>query len=120
MLVMETAEELQRQLDKVYEFLHAWQDWALKELRDRNLYRNCLPDDGKAREYLSSIMEPPAEEPETPGKKVNVNGRLDEARGIEYLGDAHEMTDGTWRCLANVRGMLCRVQVSITEEKSDG
>ncbi len=65
-------------------------------------------------EHLIPVAPAP---PTRTGKKVNVQGRMDEARGIEYLGDAWEMSDGTWRCLANVRGMLCLVEVTITELK---
>jgi hypothetical protein len=45
--------------------------------------------------------------------KVNVDGYVDE-RGIEYWGKAIRQSDGTWQCLANVDGALCRVEVSIT------
>ena len=56
------------------------------------------------------------------GKEVNVNGYID-AKGIEYLGVAHEMEDGTWQCLANVHGSLCLVEVTLTaihEEEHGG
>lgn len=34
---------------------------------------------------------------------------------IQYIGEAVQQFDGTWRCLANVGGALCVVEVSITE-----
>jgi hypothetical protein len=50
-----------------------------------------------------------------PPIRVNVDKYLDENMGIEYLGEATKQIDGDWRCLANVRGMLCLVAVKIKE-----
>ena len=33
---------------------------------------------------------------------------------VEYLGKAKKQNDGTWSVLANVAGMLCLVQVGLT------
>lgn len=45
--------------------------------------------------------------------EVDVDGRFDEKSGIMYIGKATRQEDGTWRCLANVGGALCLVEVSI-------
>lgn len=34
--------------------------------------------------------------------------------GISLIGTATKQPDGKWRCLANVCGALCLVEVSIT------
>lgn len=47
-------------------------------------------------------------------RKLSVD-RIVDARGIMYLGDAIQQFDGTWRCLANVGGALCVVEVLIKE-----
>ena len=52
-------------------------------------------------------------EKETRGEQINVHGYVDSARDIEHLGAAWKMADGTWRCVANVRGALCLVEVTI-------
>lgn len=53
---------------------------------------------------------------ERTGRSVDVDGRVDENMGCAYIGDAHELEDGTWHCLANVRGMLALVEVKVTFE----
>lgn len=45
--------------------------------------------------------------------EVDVDNYVD-SHGIRYLGKAVKGTDGRWRCLADVAGALCRVEVSIT------
>ena len=45
--------------------------------------------------------------------EVDVDGYVDR-KGVEYLGRAQRMPDGTWQALAIVDDCLCRVQVSIT------
>lgn len=45
--------------------------------------------------------------------EVDVDGMFDERRQIQYLGKARKQPDGTWRCLANVGGCLCLVEVKI-------
>ena len=49
--------------------------------------------------------------------EVDVDGRID-SRGVEYIGTAKQQPDGTWRCLANVGGALCIVEVKITFEEA--
>jgi hypothetical protein len=52
------------------------------------------------------------------GTEINVDGMHD-AKGVRFLGKATLMGDGTWRCLADVGGALCRVEVKITfQEKT--
>jgi hypothetical protein len=46
-------------------------------------------------------------------KEVNVDGVMD-SKGIVFLGKATQQFDGTWRCLANVAGALCLVEVRIS------
>jgi hypothetical protein len=46
---------------------------------------------------------------------VNVDGLRDSRDNtIEYLGIAMRQPDGTYLCLANVGGLLCKVQVNIS------
>lgn len=45
--------------------------------------------------------------------EIDVDGYVD-SKGVRYLGRAVRMDDGTWRCLADVGGCLCRVECSIT------
>jgi hypothetical protein len=48
--------------------------------------------------------------------QIDVDGIIDPFRlGIQYLGKATRQANGTWRCLANVGGALCLVEVSIAE-----
>lgn len=44
--------------------------------------------------------------------QVDVDGRVDPKTGIQYIGSA-TLVDGKWRCLANVNGALCIVEVNI-------
>jgi hypothetical protein len=46
--------------------------------------------------------------------EVDLEGHFDEATQIEYLGKAKLQPNGKWHCLANVRGALCMVEVTIT------
>ena len=48
--------------------------------------------------------------------EIDVDGYVDE-RGIQYLGKAVKQEDGTWQCLANVGGALCRVEVKFTPKR---
>lgn len=48
--------------------------------------------------------------------EVDLDGTFDEQKQVRYIGKAWRMPDGTWRCLADVHGCLCRVQVSIKSE----
>jgi hypothetical protein len=45
--------------------------------------------------------------------EVDVDGVVD-ARGVQFIGRAARQPDGTWRCLANVAGALCIVEVKVT------
>jgi hypothetical protein len=57
------------------------------------------------------------------GEEIDIDGLIDyETRygRIRYVGKAYELANGSWRCLADVRGMLCRVEVKITLGDSDG
>lgn len=48
------------------------------------------------------------------GKTIDVDGIQDSTRpGIEYWGVARHVFDDTYRCLANVGGTLCAVEVTI-------
>ena len=44
---------------------------------------------------------------------VDVDGMVD-TKGVRCIGNATRQIDGTWRCLANVGGALCIVEVSIS------
>lgn len=46
------------------------------------------------------------------GRMVDIDGHVDD-RGICYYGYAVEYIDGSWVCLANIDGTLCRVEVKI-------
>ena len=45
--------------------------------------------------------------------EIDVHGLVDESNGIRYIGKATKTFDGSWVCLANVGGALCRVEVSV-------
>ena len=48
--------------------------------------------------------------------EIDLDGVLEELpRGgwVQYIGKARQQSDGTWRCLANVEGCLCIVQVKV-------
>ena len=45
--------------------------------------------------------------------ELDVDGMVD-AKGVIFIGKAKRQADGTWRCLANVGGALCVVEVRIT------
>lgn len=48
--------------------------------------------------------------------QVDVDGIIDPRHpGVQYWGKATRQNDGTWRCMANVEGMLCLVEISIIE-----
>ncbi len=54
------------------------------------------------------------------GKELDVDGVIDaQSKGcVQYIGKATHVFDNTWRCLANVEGALCVVEVRITFAKS--
>ena len=45
---------------------------------------------------------------------LNVNGIVDEKKGVEYLGLATRMANGKWRCAAIVGTAICVVEATIT------
>lgn len=49
--------------------------------------------------------------------ELDVDGKID-AKGVVFIGKASRQPDGTWRCLANVGGALCIVEVKITFEEA--
>lgn len=49
--------------------------------------------------------------------ELDLDGRTDEAKQVRYIGKARKQDDGSWRCLADVSGCLCLVEVSV---KLDG
>lgn len=68
---------------------------------------------------LRSVVPTPAEAQLEEGKvrlEIDIDGYIDE-RGIQYLGNAVKQEDGTWQCLANVGGALCRVEVKFTPKE---
>jgi hypothetical protein len=46
--------------------------------------------------------------------EIDVDRVVDEKHGIMLIGKARMAADGRWRCLANVHGMLCIVEVTVT------
>ena len=50
--------------------------------------------------------------------ELDVDGRMDAKGGVVFIGNAKRQSDGTWRCLANVGGALCIVEVKITFEEA--
>lgn len=51
--------------------------------------------------------------------QVDINGVEDPKHHIKYIGKATQMEDGTWRCMANVEGNLCLVEVNIKLRPED-
>lgn len=53
--------------------------------------------------------------------EVDLHGRVD-ARGIRYIGKAVRTKAGSYVCLADVEGCLCRVEVTLSfgEQVRDG
>lgn len=51
-------------------------------------------------------------------EELDVDGMKDRTRDIWYIGKAYRQPDGKWRCLADVNGALCLVEVRI--RKKDG
>ena len=45
--------------------------------------------------------------------EIDVDGVVDEATGIRYLGNATKTFEGRWLCLAQVGNALCRVELSV-------
>lgn len=53
-----------------------------------------------------------ANEPEP--EEIKMDGVVDEERGIHYWGIATRQENGKYRCLANVGGCLCLVELIAT------
>lgn len=55
-----------------------------------------------------------------PPTQIDVDKRIDEESdgAISYIGNATLQPDGTWRCLANVGGALCLVEVKLRFDDS--
>lgn len=51
-------------------------------------------------------------------REIDIDGYIDR-KGIRYLGKAVQVFDGTWRCLADVNGCLCRVEVSLKDAQGN-
>jgi hypothetical protein len=45
--------------------------------------------------------------------EIDLDGIVDETKGIRYFGKARRVFGGQWRCLAAVGGALCIVEVSV-------
>lgn len=50
---------------------------------------------------------------EFPDIEVDVEGHVDE-HGFRYFGKATLQASGMWKCLADIGGMLCIVEVKLT------
>lgn len=48
--------------------------------------------------------------------EINVDGLHALGGGVTYLGKAKRQADGSYYCLANVQGALCRVQIKLTRQ----
>lgn len=46
--------------------------------------------------------------------ELDVDGCVDGATGIRYIGKARKTFDGCWRCLADVGGSLCLVELRVS------
>lgn len=58
-----------------------------------------------------SLKDPP---------RINVSGMIDAKNDhIRFLSEAVQQFDGTWRCVADVDGLLCWVQVTIKAKGGD-
>lgn len=45
---------------------------------------------------------------------VDLDGVVDDKTGVSFIGKASQQFDGSWRCLANVHGRLCLVQLNLS------
>ena len=50
---------------------------------------------------------------EADATEIDVDGLVDESTGIRYIGKATKIFGGRWRCLANVGGALCLVELTV-------
>ena len=49
-------------------------------------------------------------------EEIDLDGHVD-GKGVRYVGKAQRQDDGKYVCLADVGGMLCRVEVTLTLDK---
>lgn len=49
--------------------------------------------------------------------EINLDGIYDKDRKVFFIGKAKKQPDGTWRCLAEVNGALCIVEVKVNQGK---
>lgn len=45
--------------------------------------------------------------------EIDVDGLVDEATGVKYIGTATRTFEGRWLCLAQVGRALCRVELTV-------
>lgn len=45
--------------------------------------------------------------------EIDIDGCVDEGKGIRYIGKATKTFDGRWLCLAIIGGALCRVELLV-------
>jgi hypothetical protein len=69
--------------------------------------------------YYGNVMNttPNSKDPQPTNMTLDVDGMKDPNKDITYIGKATQMDDGTWRCLANVAGALCLVEVNINQKE---
>jgi len=46
-------------------------------------------------------------------KELNLDGLVDEEKGVRYIGQATRRPNGQWVCLADVMGCLCLVELRV-------
>lgn len=51
-------------------------------------------------------------------REVDVDGVTSPDGQVRYIGKATRQPDGTWRCLADVKGQLCLVEVTVRNTES--
>lgn len=79
-------------------------------------WSHAQPDHKNAlREAARVAIE--AAEAFAPVLTLDVDGYVD-AQGIQYIGKATKQTDGSWRCLANVAGSFCIVEIKLTPSRA--
>ena len=84
---------------------------------DRKLAKDGLPS--REDKTVGGIIIPPREsEDDGMPEAVDLSGVFDEKTGIAYLGKARAVkySKGRYRCLANVNGMLCVVEVTLRKK----
>jgi hypothetical protein len=81
----------------------------------------CVGQNGYAKPqcYYGNVMNTTSnsKDPQPTNMTLDVDGMKDPKQDITYIGKATQMDDGTWRCLANVAGALCLVEVNINQKE---